>query len=248
MKIRFDAKEGLRKMELIRRNAPNAGRAAVSDMASQALQRMIAKSPKDTGRYKRGWEVAHNALPGVAPVPVTPVRQSTQTQQMRVRLQKQVQNWEEIERRWASRIKGYEARPGHEKWASYRDALRKQTKVKQIAERARQELKSFESSPGAVLIGGRRGKSPYRLGALATVRTSSLGGRATLLNTSRGWIADIRNLEPHARLVEYGSGVAPGRFVVKQGLAMVRSLGARRVPQKYLREVLRGTGMKSSAA
>lgn len=246
MQVSFYGDVGLRKLRAMRANTRPAGERAVAEVAARALRVMIAKAKahSDTNRYVRGWELAHNQLPGVAPVGVSAVKPSRLTDQLQKRLEKQADYWREQQRRWDRNIANYETRQGHERWASYRQALRTQAKVREIAARAQQELDTFKNSPGAILVGGRAGKSRYRLGALATTRAIPLGGYSRLYDSPTGWVADIRNREPHARIVEYGGKTAPARLVVRTGLAAVRTIGARRVSAKYREEVVRGTGVK----
>lgn len=209
---RADLSQLNRRINLMRRGSPSAARDAAAELghlaSGQAVKHTLAAGVFDTGRYLRGWQEVHNqfaAMAGRPTLPIAPLRPSRYTGQNLDRLTSQVSHWTEIERRWALRRGAVEKHPRHALWPSYKQLVRSHEKVKKILGRARATLEVYRSGDGtALVIGGRRTKNAVSYSRLATLRTKVFGGRATVFNAAGTWWARGANLEPHARLVEYG--------------------------------------------
>lgn len=253
MLTRADLSELNRRVNAMRTGTVGAGRAAVSELgyivAGQAVAFTQRAGVLDTGRYLRGWQRSQNTfarLAGRSPQPEQPLRPSRYVGQNLDRMRKQVSYWEDIERRWKLRLKAVEEHPRHRLWPSYQRLLRTVSKIERILGRARATLGVYQSSDGtAVVIGGRRTKNAISYSRLVSLRSGEYGGSGTILRTAGRWWARASNLEPHARLVEWGiQKVAKDQQTGQQVSTRVR---ARRIAADTQRSVRRIAAHPDSA-
>lgn len=188
----------------LNREVRHAGHAGLAYVVEQMLDRMIAISPADTNRYKRGWQMVANQLG--FPRPVLPVVQSARRNGQRKTFLKQLARAREQLDYWTARVNRLQA-DGHTGWKTYATAQRFQRRAEKVVERAQEVLAEFDDSVGAIVIGGRRKTSGfYGRSQLASPRLRTFGGQGSYITLPGGARQAIgRHLEPHARLVEYGA-------------------------------------------
>lgn len=217
-----------------------AGSVVVAAELGGAVARLIAeRSKQDTGRYVRAWQEAHNQLPGISPIPLTPLRPSRYYVQQESRLRQQLSKWEPILRMWEARVSSMEKHPNHQRWLSYRKTVRTRDKVRALVERAREEEANIRAaaSGAAIVIGGKKTKSPLAKSSLTRVITRFYGGRARIVKLGGAHLAEVANLEPHARIVAQRTGL------VRASIAAVRRLETERVTRKYLARIRSTAGV-----
>lgn len=251
--VRADLSELNRRINLMRTGATGSGRAAAHELgylgAGQAVKFTLQAQVNDTGRYLRAWQDVYNQfarLAGHPSIPLQPLRPSRYTGQNLDRLRSQVVKWREIQRRWALRRGSVERHPRHTLWPSYQRLLKLQAKVDRILARAETTLEVYQSNDGtAVVIGGRRTKMQVSYSRLASIRTKLYGGSATIAFIAGKWWARGANMEPHARLVEYGI-----RKIARDsetGVTTTTTVRARRIAYDIMRNMRRIVAHPDSA-
>lgn len=180
-------------------------RAIVEDSGKAAVRTLGVISPKDTHRYVSAWQRAGN-MAELGPIPVDAIVKSKSYSKNFTKLKRQAEFWTREEKRWKRNLESYERRHRKSGSKSYREARAKYAKIVKLKDRAVQQFQLLDADPGtAIVIRGRNTVKSTSLGQLATVRTRIYGGSGTWSLTSRGWLLTLKNLEPHARIVEYGS-------------------------------------------
>ena len=191
----------------IRRELNPAGITFNAVVASEIVKYPILAGPKDTNAYVRGWQIAHNKLVPlgngrIAPVTVFPLRESRYSRQNRHRLERQLQKWELI----VQNLQRSVAHMRSFKTSSTRTAVaeRNLRKAITIRDMARQQLARIDSPGGgsAIVIGGRKTQGFFTTGSLATARVGFYGGDARVISIGRRSMIEVRNMVPHAHLVE----------------------------------------------
>lgn len=226
VKFQFDDKLLQFRMQRVIANRRDARTVALRVMVETVIKDVIQNSPVDTHRFKRAYQMAGNDL-GVGPFMVDPVEKGRYDENLK-RLRNQVHRYEyykeRAERNDRTMYKGVKKVGIDQGYV----------KVLQRLRRARIELAKFEEGgPGSIVIGGRRGRGTYSV--LATVRTKVYGGAGQWIISGDTTIARIHNKEPHASLVQRNTRV------VSNALWLVGRQGGRRVQQKYVKEVAKGT-------
>ena len=230
-------RQKLRAMTAMQRNATRDGVAAG---AGEILRWLNVLSPRDTHRYVRGWQQAHQQLAAQAPAagaapPLSAITPSRYYTRNAARIRKQAVYWETIEVRWAGIVERYRARPGHETWKSYRSAVETLRKVEAINTRAQQQLAAVESEAGrfGVVIGGRATRRPLALGQVTRAIVAVHGGTARFLGGGSRHFVEVKNLEAHARIVGARTGVVRRCLWLAKinGVVAVRGAYARQLKQ-----------------
>jgi hypothetical protein len=187
-------------------------RVATLEAATLVARRAFATAPVDTGRFRKNLAEAANDA-GVGPLPVNRTGRSRFAAVYLQRLLESVSYWTMMDERYQR-----ERRTGQ---PFYAKILRKR-------ERAELELRRFETTNDAIVIGGLYGqKDP-------TVRYKHYRGRGRVRQTKTRTIVELRNTEAHASIVERRTGVM--RNAISAARGSVRQMTAR----KY-RELLAGT-------
>lgn len=200
----------------------------------------------DTGRYARAYAMAHNQLlpwasAGVIlPVALPELRPSDYLGMIRRRTEKQLERLELAEDRWFRLKESDERRPNHRRWKSYRAKLKILDRIEKSMERALEQWKaareaagagvSAEDGAAAIFIAGRKTKTRFRLSNVGRVIRRIFGGEARLIRAGTMSVVEIRNMEPHARIVERRTRL------MSRALAEARrdTPGLRRVSNRHL--------------
>lgn len=198
--------------------------------------------PRDTNRSYRGWAMAHRDI-GVRGVVVPALKESAYNERNLQRLQSQVAFYAKTVNRWA----GYEAayaRANRTHQGYYRVILKEIRFHERRYRRAVEELfrlaRAIEEGGTPVVIGS--GRKKLRRGVpthtrIATVRATVYGGEGRIRRSGDATVAEIRNKEPHTRIVERNR-----RLASKAVREATRGPRARRLSKKRAVEMLhRGT-------
>lgn len=240
--------------------------AGVQEMARQVCRVAFASANHDTNRFRRAIALMHNQmLPagggGRDAIPVPPLRQSDEVLTQRKRLERQIkqsgarvksadktiETWDPIANRVDPPPKSLLAMRGNasrkrKAAAIVRAAKRTKRKAEKQVARAEEELALFDRSPFAIVMGGRRTKSAAALGRLSTVRTKVYGGTATVRELGAMTVVELRNKEPHARIVEKRDRTMRGALA-----AGFRGTGLRRIGRRHLEAATAGRAPLASA-
>jgi len=223
--IRLNLDDSLlrRRVERALRNRRAARRDALGVVVEQFVRVLVREGPRDTNRFVRAYQQAANDL-GLGPFLVLDVVPGKDVAR-RERLVRQLRKWSAIvelnERAGRTTYKGVK-RTGPDK--NYLRAVR-------LRDRAAKELAEFAEN--SLVIGGRRGSRG--VGQLATVRTKIFGGKGRWIEAGGDLFAEVRNLEPHARIVQRRTKII-NRGLGAAGRGALRVVGAR-----YVRQLAEGT-------
>lgn len=199
---------------------------------------LMATSPTDTNRYKRGWGEAINQA-GLGPVSLPPMEKSKYAERMLERLEQQVERFAarmEIMRKaaeyWQKVYMNRYERPGRKGQWERDCAAKRDNAVKNFEMASKQHARAVEQvqqfDPMGLVIWGRKSRDgKLRMAEVSTVRTKFYGGRGGLLGS---WVSGygsevmlyLHNLEPHASIIE------KNHRVVARAFAAVRRPGVRR--------------------
>jgi len=237
-------REKIRKMKA---NQPEAGRAMVVELVDLAADGLLQFSApfNDTNRYYNGW--ADAATKAGSPRAMLPLEKPKRYADIRARLQRQHDVSRDIFKFWSKRVAGIEARGGnYAKWKSYKQAKKKLSKAVDVFDRAIENLEHFQETGGvgAINFAGKYGgaqRTGLSLAALDRTIHKVYGGSGRVFNIGPKWLAELRNAEPHAKLVERK------HRVISRTKARLRKLGARSASQKYLDSLTAGTAVRRAA-
>ncbi len=246
--IKVDLTGFIRKTGILaRRGVTQVSRVTVEDAGKAAVRTFTAISPKDTHRYVAAWQRAGNDA-GIGPITVDAIVKSKSYSKNFTKLKRQTEFWIREEKRWKRNLESYDRRHRKASSKSYRDAKAKYAKIVKLRDRAIQQYQLLDADPGtAIVIRGRNTVKATSLGQLATVRTKIYGGSAQWLFTGSNWILRLVNLEPHARIVEWGTSRIPARRIVSRVRSIVGVGGSVNVSTKKFRE-LEKLGLTSKAS
>jgi ribosomal protein L18E len=214
------------------------------------VQTTIEKDwPRDTNRSVRGFAMAHRDI-GVQGVIVPAVRESAYTRQNLQRLVRQVRAAGRAVNKWA-RIEQLYVRANRTHQKYYRTILKELRFHTKRFNRATEELERFtravKEGGTPVVIG--QGRKKYRRGVstptrIATVRSAVYGGEGRVRRSGDATVAEIRNKEPHVRIVERNRRIAA--TAVREA---TRGPGAKRLSRKRAVAMLaQGTTWRQGAA
>ena len=157
-----------------------ARRLATIAAARAVVQHAYAHAPVDTGRFKKNLAQAANAA-GVGPFPVIRTKRSRYAEKYLDRLVEEVSYWTKLDEQYQ--------RENRTSYKYYAKILKRRAK-------AELELKRFEQTNDAVVIGGLWGnKTP-------TVRYKNYTGQGRIRQTRDQTLVTIHNTEAHANFVE----------------------------------------------
>lgn len=243
--MRPDDRVFQRKMVAVRGALPYSETVAVAAMGIAFLDVLIPITPRRTHRMVRGFQMARNDLarydPTAGAAPLDPLIRDDDFHAVG-RLTEQLEKAQARVAYWQGIVEGYETRPGPKtdrghaptSWKSYRDAQRTLRKYEKQRDRAAEILAQFQGAdPDApvLFIGGRKNLKSTSLRRLTTVRLEAYGGRAEIVDSPRGKLAEIVNMEPHARWVDRRTRLGA------RARALGRAYGLEAVRTSFLRQV-----------
>lgn len=229
--------ERLRGMDL---REPAARLTAVTDVMRPVMGEILAGTPVDTGRLRRGYAMAANAA-GLGPAMVNIIK-PTKYGHLAVgalfrqigHFERQVKTLEQIAAGGKSGRGGWYQR----EFISPQQARSRIGAARRRLVRAKEELAKHHNR--AITIGAMAragGNTGNRLAT--TVREKIYGGSGRLIHTDTFTGFQIHNLEPHATIIEHNTGS------VKEALTKAKAFRIRRVGRKYLAQL---EGRKAGAA
>lgn len=215
--VTFDISALQAAADRLRAALPASALAGAQAIANEGVRQLEVVSPRNTQRYVRAWLDAGNRA-GLGPFVLPPIRPDRYAKLYRRYLLYQVSQFERI----------------------VRDNMR-QGRTDRAASTARRRLAAAKRElsryrPDSIVIGlqifaGRRGGERYvRFGTrpVVTVRHKVYGGEGRSAMVGSDAVVSLKNLEPHARLVER-------RFsIVKRLERAARSVGAPRASRETL--------------
>lgn len=247
---RVDISGAMAKLRRLESNRALAGQRGVSVLATAATGDMVVQaaiSARDTQRYMRGWTISHNDAAGmtlgeVGPKVLPAVLPGKYAEKIRPRLVGQYQKWKAIEENLL-RLKAADERRGKGKeqdWPSYRRLMKTLDKIGDIVDRTIEQIEAYdkavvEGTTGtAVVIGGRRTKRPG-ISNVSRISFKLYGGSARVFTQAGRTFVEIKNMEPHARIIERRLGIG------RSSIAKVRTIGLFRASNAYLKSLKSGT-------
>jgi hypothetical protein len=232
------------------RSTPLARRAFVATGAAVVMQRAVQLSntrARDTGRYVRAQQEAYNQIVSTVPeasalvggmIRVTTIGPSSFVKNVFPRLKTKLAKFMEIERTLLAELRSEEAalRPnkGRIGWVK-----RRLDKVGDVTDRIISQLeaidKSGEAYKYAIVIGARKTKGLFTLSRIDTVHLPVYGGSARFVGDA---VLEVRNREPHARIVARRTGIE------RDAMAALRGSGVQKAGRAYLMKLQAASGVK----
>lgn len=246
-----------KKMRALHRLKTAALRESTAAMGAGLAAQMIflANAHRNTNRFARSLEEAHNDLAnvaGVAAVPISPIVPSRRGEEIRDRLELAIARALRQEAKLKRWIDANEDRPDFSpSWKSHRKLLRAYDKAGDVTDRAIEALDDFnaldaDEQASAIVIYGskarRKTKSPVSLTTrnLDRAITKRFGGRGATVCDGTNAVATIASYEPHARIVDRRYRIG-GRAT-----ANIRRLGVRTFNRNYLKRLGKDSGVNPS--
>jgi len=246
-----------KKMAAMRARNPDAlkhGTAALgAGLAAQMI--FLANGHRNTNRFARSLEEAHNDLAriaGIKTVPESPIVPSRNGEEIRDRLEISLARALEQEAKLKAWIDANEKKPGFKaSWPSHRKLLRAYDKAGDVTDRAIEALDAFDRSSAAdqasaVVIYGskarRKTKSPVAMTTRNLDRAviQRFGGRGAVVCTGRSALATVASAEPHARIVDRRYRIG------SRATANIRRLGVRTFNRNYLKRLGKDAGVNTA--
>lgn len=195
----------------LQRASNDARDLAAADLGARSARAIAALSRVDTGRTRRAYEQASNALPGTRTVALSPLRESRFSRTLRVRIAEQAERLTLRVEKQAAFVEAVKAQYFQTLWPSRLEMLEQTARRLEALTKARDRaidlLATIDASPDTaplIVIGGRRRRRGSRsyLGTLARPIFRVYGGEGRLIREGRRSVAQVKNREPHASLVE----------------------------------------------
>jgi len=227
------------KLSKLKANRDAARRESVAVLANEVVRFIITKAPRDTNRYVRGWQAAQNdiskASRTVGSVPLDTIRPSRYAAQILTRIRKQASYWTAVRTKLEQRAETYRSSGVKEGSPRMTRLLKSVEKVKEIERRARDMLRDLNENPDsathAILIGGKKSLNPYTFGRLARSSRAFYGGYARMADIGGETFIEVKNLEPHANIVESRTRL------MRSALSAVRGQGLKTVRGAYIKRL-----------
>jgi len=196
-------------------------------------------SPRDTNRYARAWIDAGRKA-GVTDRPLPPLRASRNHERYLERLRAQLEYWSGKRAYAVSRMEQYErldakaeprkdGKPRKKRTAQpyYAKMVRMAEHAGKQVERAARELTRAEGSEAFIFFDAESIVQRKQNRSLSTVRHTVYGGEGRIVRHGTTAFVELRNKEPHARIVEQhphlGHPVATAKQVIR--LAGIKPAG-----------------------
>lgn len=220
-------------------------------MGGAFIETMDRFAPTDTNRYLNGWLLAGQAA-GISQIPTRPLRQTRYHEQMVDRLDMQLLRIRREIKRIQERLELIYGRRGLDPRRSD-FGRRNLARLRLLQKRevvAQRELDTIMAGGSYIVIFGKAGRRSEKTGRiigerLTTLRTTIAGGTGEVIRVAGRVVVELRNREPHARLVEKRVRA------VARTMAVARQLGVKRAGRAYvqaLREQLPRGAMSGRAA
>lgn len=188
--------------------SPAARRSAVRIMGETVIKRVLATSPADTNRYKRGWAEAGNAA-GVGIFAVPQYNRSSRYSEMLSKLADAAADW-----RYILKTR-YDDKGRND---------RHRAKAQAQLEKAEKRLADFLSNESGAVVGF----NLYGGGRQFSARHKIYGGRGRIVSIGDRTYVELHNLEPHATMVEKQRGV------MRRAVGSLRGAGLKRAGKGYI--------------
>lgn len=245
IQVRVDTRVMDAKLAKLRSNRLDARREGTAVAANEVIRFVVTRAPKDTNRYVRGWQKAQNDIARgsstVAPIPLDVIKPSRYAAQIRTRIAKQASYWTGVRVRLEQQLSAVDKAGFKRESPRGVRALKRLEKVRVIEERAREMLRWMNENPDgathAILIGGKRRLNPYTLGRLARIDAKFHGGYARFAHTATATFVEVKNLEPHANIVEARTRL------MRSALGASRSIGLQQVRGVYIKQLTQHVGV-----
>lgn len=242
MKVTIDDRRMRQRLAGLSKTAPDAARIFAAVMACEVLRFAIVHGPKDTNRYVRAWQQAHNAAARwtdgrVSPWTVFALKESKYHRQNYHRLEQQFRKYGQWLRNIRAGIRYMESKPNHQEWPSYRKAKANEARLEELQRRADQQLAAIDQSPdgkSAIVIGGRKTKDDFALTRMARASVQVYGGDARLIRTGNRVFVESRNREPHAAITERRTKL------ISSAMKASRAVGLRSASAGYIAKLRAG--------
>jgi hypothetical protein len=243
-----------RKLATLRARNPMATQQGVAALGAGLAAQMIflANQHRDTNRFVRSLEEAHNHLAreaGVPEIPMTTIRPSRRGDEIRERLELSLTRALKQEARLKGWIDANQKRDDFKPtWPSHRRLVRSYDKAGDITDRAIEALEKFDNASdeeraSAIVIYGtkarRKTKSPVALTTRNLNRAvlTRFGGRGAVVGNGAAAMATVASLEPHARIVDRRYRIG------SRSTANIRRLGVRTFNKNYLARLGKESGV-----
>jgi len=240
---RVDNRGFQRKAALWAGNTRAAERLVVEALGEQFITRVLRAAPADTHRYKRGWAIAGNqAGAGLHTVPR--VRKSRYADKLAARLEQQLADLlrkvtlaDKAAKYWTDVYANRYARVNRrDRWerdcrAKKDKAVKRAAKMQELVDFASQQIDRFKNGDaGELVIWGKSTRKDTAKSRYASVRDKVYGGRGTWKTLpGGGTLLELKNLEPHASIVESRTGV------VRAALGSLKGAGLRRYTPRMIK-------------
>lgn len=251
MKLKVDDSLIEKKMAAAEQKVVGLSREAAVTSAFMFGQYIIPIAPRRTNRYVNGWIHAVNdiirrsgaSIPGVRTIEPFPLRQES-GDRIRDILETQLERLYKDREYKQSLVERDEKRMARRKkkrayWKSTKQTKKDLRKIEKAIARAEETLAKFSDADAAgaavILIHGRKTKRKYSLSSLASIREKVYGGEGRIIETASGFVVQVKNKEPHARIVERHTRA--GRRV----RAILKATGLKTVSRKALNELTEHT-------
>lgn len=239
IRVRVDTSVLDAKLAKLRANRIDARRESTAVLANEVIRFIVDKAPRDTNRYVRGWQQAQNDISRggttVAPVPLSVIKPGRYAAGILTRIRKQSSYWTAVRIKLQHRVDDLRRAGVKDNGPRMTRALATLEKVKAIEERAKESLRFMQENPDtathAILIGGKRTQNPYAFGRLARVDAKFHGGFARFYSVGNQTYIEVKNLEPHANIVESRTQL------MRTALGAVKAYGFRSIRGAYIKQL-----------
>ena len=239
MGLSVDASRWRGRIDAVTRALPAAARDAAVAGGRAFVEWMDMYARRDTNRYVRGWQTAFNDIGVGEPVRVSRVVNSRKNDVYLAVLEKEEAR---ARRELLFRQERLKKRLGYTKGKVGRSERREMAIIKKLDTRITridEEIQKAQGATGLLFFDMYRGKRSF-----STVRTRVYGGRGAVDVTDGRAVLVLRNLEPHAAILEkrYGFVRAAADGARGQGLRRASNAHARRIARAdpLFRRVLAG--------
>lgn len=236
------------KLRLMARARPEGRKNAVRFGVGAAMRGIVAGCPRDTNRLVNGFiEAGQQATLGAFVGSLLPLKQSKYRGLQETALAVQVSRYEKNVKYWAGQVaflRNAKALDGGKRVLHRRGgdvtvavalreaeaALRKNIKLVDRAKAEQGKLAQFSIVFG--IFGGRSGR---KIGT--TVSSTVYGGQGEFIHTADASYVRIRNMEPHARIIEKRTGL------VRKAVAALKTDGIETVKRGYVDSMRAAAGV-----
>lgn len=220
-------------------------RAGIRVLGSTIIDNLRSLSPVDTRRYLRGW-IQAGVEAGVTSVPAPSLRPSRYHAQSVDAMERYIERLEETRDILQEQIdRWYPNGPPKKGNGTYQNLILRLGTAERRVVKARIELEELERDPYAVVFGAGRiiDRKGTRLGiGRVSFRTKVYGGTGRIIDGPGASVLYLRNMEPHARILEWKRGV------MKTATAAARSAGVIPIRAAYIKTLRQASRVSGGGA